>query len=223
MIQYRLPVPDFSRWKRERAQREIPHTDKLRTELSGVSALTLLIEPCPPYLPTREGVELSSFYIASNRLHNCARGADAPVPIKPLIAGYGIGTYGRCGVAAIPGIGTRFAARVVAETGEPDGVWEWREDRGFSPECEDCALCLAACPTGALGGSGLVDMEKMFARAGGKRAGVSGSIPSAHRRVRLGLRSLPGCLPAQSGRAACSDAGAATNARSTCENCSRAT
>lgn len=156
----RLPVPDFLRWRTESGEQPYPHWAKVTPDAAGARSLTLLLMPYRPYLPTREGLELSAFYVASNALHGAA-GKDAlNLPLKPLIAGYGIGAYGRCGVTAVPGVGTRFAAEAIVCDEEPDPRWEWREERPFSPECDGCGACAAACPAKALRGDGRVNMDR---------------------------------------------------------------
>lgn len=156
----RLRVPDFSRWKRESGEKPAKHWEKVSAEAEGVRSVTLIIEPYTPYLPTKEGVELSAFYVASNALHQKAGGRSLNLPVKPLIAGYGIGSYGRNGVISIPGIGTRFAAVIIASDEEPDDKRVWDDDRPLSDMCENCRACAQACPTGALEGNGRLDVDK---------------------------------------------------------------
>jgi len=161
MLEFRrLPVPDYARWIRESGEKPSKHWEKVKPDAGDAKSLTVLIEPYAPYLPTKEGVELSAFYVASNHLHSVAGERSVNVPVKPLLAGYGIGSYGRNGVISIPGVGTRFAAAVLASDDEPDSGWIWDDDRPLSEECEGCRACVEACPTGALAGNGRLDVEK---------------------------------------------------------------
>lgn len=160
LIFERLPVPEFARWRGESGEKPYPHWQKVTTETAGVRSLTLILRPYRPYLPTDEGVSLSAFYVASNALHEMCGAQLLNLPLKPLIAGYGIGAYGRCGVTAVPGVGSRYAVAALGSEEEPDSRWEWREDRPFSEECEGCGRCVAACPAGALRGNGRVDMDR---------------------------------------------------------------
>lgn len=155
-----LPVPDFQRWRRESGENPSRHWAKLTTQVPGIRSLRVIIEPYAPYLPTAEGLEISAFYVASNRLHAIAGKSGVDLPIKPMLAGYGIGEYGRNGVISIPGVGTRFAAAVLGSMDAPDARWHWRDDRPLSAHCEGCGECVGACPTGALVGNGRLDVQK---------------------------------------------------------------
>ena len=97
-----LPIPDFSRWREESSRNPSPHWAKVTTDTGDARSITLWLRACPPYRPTREGVALSSFYIASNALHAQTRERALNLPLKPLLAGYGIGAYGRNGLIAVP-------------------------------------------------------------------------------------------------------------------------
>ena len=155
----RLPVPELARWRRESAAAPSRHWEKVSADARGARSLTLWIKPYAVYLPTCEGLELSAFYVASNALHSLVGKSALNMPLKPLITGFGIGAYGRSGVVAIPGIGTRFAAAVTGCDAEPDPKWDWREDRPLSEECTDCRACVSACPNGALIGDGRLNTD----------------------------------------------------------------
>lgn len=156
----RLPVPELARWRRESAAVPSRHWEKVSADARGARSLTLWIKPYAEYLPTAEGLDLSAFYVASNALHSQLGKRALNMPLKPLIAGFGIGAYGRSGVVSIPGAGTRFAAAVTGCDAEPDPKWRWREDRPFSEECSECGACVSACPNGALIGDGRLDVGR---------------------------------------------------------------
>lgn len=156
----RLPVPELARWRLASTAYPSRHWEKVSADARGARSLTLWIKPYAAYLPTCEGLELSAFYVASNALHSLTGKEALNMPLKPLITGFGIGAYGRSGLVAIPGAGTRFAAAVTGSDAEPDPKWEWREDRPLSEECADCSACVSACPNGALVGDGRLDVDK---------------------------------------------------------------
>ena len=156
----KLPVPAFESWKADSTARMNRHWEKVSADAGDVRSLTVLIKPYAPYEPTAEGLELSSFYVASNELHLLAGKAALNLPVKPLLAGYGIGRYGRSGVISIPSVGTRFAAAVLASDAEVDSKWEWRENAPLADECAECNACVDACPNRALMGDGRVDIDR---------------------------------------------------------------
>ena len=135
-----LPIPDFSRWREESSRNPSPHWAKVTTDTGDARSITLWLRACPPYRPTREGVALSSFYIASNALHAQTRERALNLPLKPLLAGYGIGAYGRNGLIAVPGLGTRFAAAAEASSDPPDPLRKWDDHRPL-----DCLLYTSRC------------------------------------------------------------------------------
>lgn len=153
-----LPVPPLASWRRDSAAKPSRHWAKVSADVD-VKCVTLLIAPYGMYLPTSEGVELSAFYVASNALYAVAGRNVVPLPIKRLLAGFGIGEYGRSGLISIPGIGTHFAAEVIPCGDAPDPKWEWSEERPLSGQCAGCRACVEACPKGALAGDGRVDVD----------------------------------------------------------------
>ena len=155
----RLPVPEFGRWRLESSPTQ-RHWRNVTTDGHGARSLTLILSGYKPYLPTTEGVTLSAFYVASNAL-NARYGKQAlSLPLKSLIAGYGIGTYTRCGLTATSDFGTRFACEVIASDDEPDESYEWDEYRPINALCGSCGACVRACPVNAMDMNGRVDVEK---------------------------------------------------------------
>ena len=155
-----LPIPDLSFWREESSRSPSPHWAKVTTETGEARSITLWLRACPSYRPTREGVELSSFYVASNALHAQTRERGLNLPLKPILAGYGIGAYGRNGLIAVPGLGTRFAVAAEASLDPPDPLRRWEAHRPLDGQCEGCGACMAACPNGALLGNGRVDVTQ---------------------------------------------------------------
>ncbi len=75
----------------------------------------------------------------------------APVMERSLAARAGLGWIGRNGCLIVPGIGSHVVlAEIVTDL-------ELAPDRPIQGSCGDCGRCLAACPTGALTGDGLLD------------------------------------------------------------------
>jgi epoxyqueuosine reductase len=73
------------------------------------------------------------------------------VPLKALAARLGLVRYGRTNVTYAPGFGSYiqlFGYLTDAALPLPEG-WQPLEPE-LLPECEDCSVCLAACPTGAI-------------------------------------------------------------------------
>lgn len=155
----RLPVPEFKRWLNESRPAK-RHWEKVRADADGAKSLTLILKGYRPYLPTDQGVTISAFYTSSNALH--AQYADSALylPIKPLLAGYGIGSYTGCGLIAVENFGTMFACEVIACDEEPDTGYIWDEYRPFSAACGDCGACRRACPVAAIEDGGRVSTER---------------------------------------------------------------
>jgi epoxyqueuosine reductase len=74
------------------------------------------------------------------------------VPLKALAARLGLVRYGRTNVTYAPGLGSYiqlFGYLTDAELRLPE---QWRPcEPELLPECDGCWVCLAACPTGAIG------------------------------------------------------------------------
>lgn len=155
-----LPVPPLEIWRADSAARMNRHWEKVSADAGDIKSVTVLVKPYAPYAPTCEGVELSAFYVASNELHALAGRRGLNLPVKPLLAGYGIGAYGRSGLISIDGVGTRFAVAVLASEDEPDSCRQWREDRPLAKECEGCSACVDNCPNHALMGDGRLDINE---------------------------------------------------------------
>ena len=170
--EYLVPIPPLERWKRDVAARPTPFTDGLRADApAGARSVRLFVLPCAPFAPAPKEPTLSAYYLASQALYeyvkaNCARPAFR-LPLKPILAGYGIGRRGRNGLVAIEGMGTCFAIEA-AWSGEEAPPRAWTEEPPLDGACKDCGLCLRACPRGGAGRRGLRRYRPLSARAGGE-------------------------------------------------------
>jgi epoxyqueuosine reductase len=82
----------------------------------------------------------------------------APIMERAWAAAAGIGAIGRHGGLIVPGIGARVVLGEIVCADAPKPAKTPSVAR-FGP-CDDCDLCLAACPTGALVGSGAIDARR---------------------------------------------------------------
>ncbi len=73
------------------------------------------------------------------------------IPLKPLAARLGLARYGRNNVTYIDGLGSYFqlAAYITDAPLTVDASWQPREPQ-LLDECDDCGICEAVCPTGAI-------------------------------------------------------------------------
>jgi ferredoxin len=71
------------------------------------------------------------------------------LPIKRLAALSGLAEYGRNNVTSVPGIGS-WVQYTVFLTDAPFDDSNWREKPVMAAECEDCEICMNACPKGAI-------------------------------------------------------------------------
>ena len=71
------------------------------------------------------------------------------LPIKRLAVLSGLAEYGRNNVTSVRGIGSRVQYTVFL-TDAPFDDSNWREQPVMAAECEDCDICINACPKGAI-------------------------------------------------------------------------
>lgn len=141
-----------------------------REVLPSVQAIVLLAWPYRPYGGQAGRVPLDAYYPASNAAHEAAgqlerwlkeRGFEAdmraPIPRKPLAARSGLGSYGRNSLIAVDELGSWVSLQCVL-TSAPLPLDPPAQTQGFSGECLHCRACQTACPTGALDGSGRVNL-----------------------------------------------------------------
>jgi epoxyqueuosine reductase len=78
----------------------------------------------------------------------------APLAERSLAAGAGLGWIGRNGCLIVPRLGSYVVlAEIVCNL-------PLRPDEPMRSACSNCRRCVDACPTGALGGDGIVDCRK---------------------------------------------------------------
>ncbi|MCL1806889.1 MAG: hypothetical protein FWG31_04230 [Oscillospiraceae bacterium] len=71
------------------------------------------------------------------------------LPIKRLAVLSGLAEYGRNNVTSVPGIGN-WVQYTVFLTDAPFDDSTWREKPVMAAECEDCDICINACPKGSI-------------------------------------------------------------------------
>lgn len=187
-----------------------PHTFSLtgnpREVLPSVRAIVLMAWPYRPYRGGLGRVPLDAYYPASNAAHEAAgqmerwlreRGFEAdmraPIPRKPLAARSGLGRYGRNSLIAVDGLGSWVSLQCVL-TDAPLPLDPPTDPQGFSAECLHCRACLAACPTGALDGSGRVDLTACL-RAQPENEPVRAELRLAMGESLLGCNLCQTCCP----------------------------
>jgi len=71
------------------------------------------------------------------------------MPIKRLASMSGLAEYGRNNITSVPGIGS-WVQYTVFLTDMPYDDSNWRDKPIMAAECEDCDICIKACPKGAI-------------------------------------------------------------------------
>lgn len=174
-------------------------TDDVQSIFPGECRAVLLVYPYLPYDDAADGATVSAYYPASDEANRKSVQVEAwlqergyralcrpNIPYKPIAAHSGMARYGRNGVTAIEGFGSRYALQIVLTDApmEPDPG----EGNPFllSDSCANCGRCVQACPVGALDGTGQVDISRCI------RA-KSDEYPLADEYRTLIGRSLYGC------------------------------
>ena len=160
---YLLPVPQYDQWTRRRASGAFaPQTDWLEGDAAAAwpwaNGLLLLVWPYAPLLPD---AILSGYYPASNQSYHAmaalrrtleaagVRSERAAVPVKTILADYGLGTRLDNDLIFVQGFGTRFVVQALM-------VAMPREELVYTPKrapfsaCIHCDRCRLACPGGAI-------------------------------------------------------------------------
>jgi epoxyqueuosine reductase len=71
------------------------------------------------------------------------------LPIKRLVVLSGLADYGRNNVTSVPGMAS-WVQYTVFLTDMPHDDSNWCEKLVMAAECEDCDICINACPKGAI-------------------------------------------------------------------------
>jgi len=171
-----LPVPPFKRWMEVACAENAPHTLGVRRAVETLPAqmrsVLLMLKGYRPYREETAQATVSSFYVASNAAYRRAgevldrlrmHGVSAmrtDIPLKPLLAGFGLGVYGRNGLCAVDGFGSRFVLEaVLTDLSAETDLSQWEEEPAPDKCCADCTVCRASCPSHALDGTGRVDLS----------------------------------------------------------------
>ncbi len=137
--------------------------------MPGCKSVLLLVWPYQPFTLTPPVAAISAYYIASNAAYHASMAlgewlrarrvqvlARPRIPLKALAERSGAGRYGRNGLIAAPGFGSRVALQAILTDAELD-CDETFDEPGLSGECSACNACVRACPVGAVLGDGRID------------------------------------------------------------------
>jgi len=171
------PLPDLSLWRKQITETPDFHfdhlTDDVESVLVGAKCAVLLAWAYRPYEYPADGATVSAYYPASDDARKaveevekflCSKGYRAKaapnLPLKPTAVQGGLARYGRNGVTAIDGLGSRYALQMVLTDAPLELDQQELSELRLSDSCADCGRCVKACPVGALDGTGRVDVKK---------------------------------------------------------------
>ena len=170
-------LPDYTPWRAVAGGSQHIALQRLTDDVQSVfpepCLAVILAWPYQPYEDTGKDASVSAYYPASDEANRRAEEIEKwlqdkgyramchpNIPYKPIAVQSGFARYGRNGVTAIEGLGSRYALQVVltdAPLEEDPGA---ADPFALSDSCADCGRCVRACPVGALDGTGRVDIHK---------------------------------------------------------------
>ena len=167
-------------------------------DLPWASALLVLLwayDQAPIYEDS-EHVFIDNYYYASNQAYCAAKElafrleaagyraeANVPYPAKSAAVRTGLGVIGDHGLLITPQYGSRVVIILMAT----DAVFFENEDLTADKGCLHCGRCIKACPTGALGCSGMEHPEKCL-----RNYMLEGSVVPEESRALMGMKMI-GC------------------------------
>ncbi len=171
------PLPDYRRWRARVAAMPDRHFDSLTDDVSrvfpGECAAVALVWPYRPYEAPPGCATVSAYYPASDASHRAAlelarwlvergyRAVGSPnIPFKPVVTQSGHAAYGRNGVTGMAELGSRYTLQLVLTDAPLERDAPGPERGSLSRMCEHCDRCVRACPTGALDGTGRVNVYR---------------------------------------------------------------
>lgn len=174
---YSVSTEPFARWGAVTKADPNPKWSGLHADprelMPNARSLVILLWTYAPYAsPVPGEVTLHAYYtacqaayFASERAAGLLRDAgyeaisDATVPVKPALLRTGEALYGRNGVTAIRGLGSRYRAQVILTDAPFPAVNETPESE-IDPRCGSCGACIRTCPVSALKGTSRVDVNR---------------------------------------------------------------
>ena len=147
-------------------------TGDARSLLPDAKCVMLCAMPYQPFRIEKGQAHIDAYYVASNAAHEAVQRlarrieetlplralASPPIFIKPLAVRSGLGEFGRNGLVSVGKYGTRVCLQTILLNADIEA--RDAAEKVLSPMCEGCASCVRACPTGALDGTGRLDITK---------------------------------------------------------------
>lgn len=146
--------------------------DDAREIFDKTERVIVLLYPYEAFVSREDQPLISAYYIASNRAYHAAKRiadeiqkdgyqavSNAHIAVKPYLLKMGVGETGRNSLISVEGLGTRFHAQVIL-TDMPLEADRSLGEKFLSGACANCSACIKACPTGAIGLNGRIDIER---------------------------------------------------------------
>lgn len=143
-----------------------------RSILPDAGCVMLCAKPYRPFRIEECQAHVDAYYLSSNAAHEATQTlarrieetlglkaiATPPIYVKPLAVRSGLGEFGRNGLVSVGRFGTRVSLHAILLNAEIET--HDIEEKTFSDQCLHCGACVKACPTGALDGTGRVNIAK---------------------------------------------------------------